>query len=375
MVVVMAHSNMPTPLYYIYGREFEVTTGAITVIYAMYAVGIAVGLVLVNSVTARFGQRLTLVAAAVSGVFSNALFLAADAIGWLLAARILTGVACGFVMSVGTTFAIELTAERNRKATAVAATACNVVGMGLGPVLGGIAADYATAPVTVVFATHLALLVVAGVLLVALGNRDHTGLASSTGRFRPPSEPGFRPVFFGLSLVGLAGVGVFGLVAALTPAFLTDIGVDASFTVSGAVIACIFAGSAAAQFVLNKIGVRTGLFAGASALVVGLTLLAAAVNVSQIWVYVLAAVVSGVGQGMTMSRSVVSVSTAAQNAGERVSAVSLFYFLVYLLASAPVMVVGVVQRSAGLGTAAVLFSALSALAVVVGTMLAVRRQR
>lgn len=373
MVVVMAHSNMPTPLYYIYGRDFEVTTGAITVIYTMYAVGIAVGLVLVNTVTARVGQRFTLVFAAVAGIASNLLFLAADGIGWLLAARIFTGIACGFVMSVGTTFAVELTAETHRQTTAVAATACNVTGMGLGPVLGGLAADRSSHPVAMVFLTHLILLVLLAVALVGMHRGDTTAAAPFAGWFRPPSEPGFRPAFFGLALVGLAGVGVFGLIAALTPAFLEDIGVDASFTVAGLVVACTFAGSAVAQFVLKRIGLRPGVVFGASALVIGLLLLAAAVGARVMWLYILAAVVSGIGQGMTLSRSVAAVSAAAKDAAERVSAVSLFYFLVYLLASVPVVLVGIVQRSAGLDVAAVAFSALSVLVVLIGTGLAARR--
>jgi predicted MFS family arabinose efflux permease len=373
VVTVMAHSNMPTPLYYIYGRDFEVTTGAITVIYTMYAVGIAIGLVLVNTITARYGQRLTLVTAALVGVMSNVFFLAADSIGWLLAARILTGIACGFVMSVGTTFAVELTDASNRQKTAVAATACNVVGMGLGPVLGGIAADYASGPVAVVFTSHLVLLVVICACLVVLRKRDSSSRVQSSGWFRPPSADDFTPVFYGLSLVGLAGVGVFGLVAALTPAFLDDIGAGASFTVSGLVIACIFVGSAVAQFLLNSIRLRSGILAGSTCLVVGLILLALVVGVGEMWLYVLAALVSGVGQGMTLSRAVAAVSAAAQDASERVSAVSFFYFLVYLLASVPVILVGVVQRSAGLSTAATVFSVLSALTVLVGTVLATRR--
>lgn len=373
MVVVMAHSNMPTPLYYIYGRDFEVTTGSITVIYVMYAVGIAVGLVLVNAVTARVGQRYTLVLAAAAGIVSNLLFLAADGIGWLLAARIFTGIACGFVMSVGTTLAVELTAPEHRQRTAVAATACNVSGMGLGPVLGGIAADHAASPVTVVFTVHLALLVLLVVQLVLLRRADTTGPVPWTGWFHPPSAAGFRPAFHGLALIGLAGVGVFGLIAALTPAFLTEIGVDASFTVSGLVVACTFAGSAVAQFALKRVGLRSGVLIGASAVILGLVLLAVAVGTGQMWLYILAAVVSGIGQGMTLSRSVAAVSAAAQDAAERVSAVSLFYFFVYLLASVPVVLVGVVQRSAGLGTAAVAFSALSAVVVAVGVALAGRR--
>jgi cyanate permease len=107
--------------------------------------------------------------------------------------------------------------------------------------------------------------------------------------------------------------------------------------------------------------------------ILGLVLLAVAVGTGQMWLYILAAVVSGIGQGMTLSRSVAAVSAAAQDVAERVSAVSLFYFLVYLLASVPVVLVGVVQRSAGLGTAAVAFSALSAVVVAVGVALAGRR--
>jgi MFS family permease len=77
---------------------------------------------------------------------------------WLFFARLLSGVAVGMLSSIGTAWLAEqYGAERRATATLVAAVA-NLVGIALGPLLGGVLAEYAPAPLRVPLLVYLVVL-------------------------------------------------------------------------------------------------------------------------------------------------------------------------------------------------------------------------
>ncbi|WP_185564470.1 MFS transporter [Rhodococcus sp. KBW08] len=363
VVVVMTQSNMPTPLYSEFGRKFSIDTFDITVIYAMYALGVALALVAGPSLAGRIGERNLIIAALVGVVGANLLFVAAHAIGELVAARVLTGIAAGVVMSVGTATIVELADPRARSFYALLATACNILGMGIGPVLGGLAVTFLPHPIEWVFFTHMALTTVLA-LCAAVLPRDVSEKETPTGKFvapSPPADPHFRRGFAGLCLIGVAGMGVLGLLAGLTPTFLHSIDPSTSYAVSGLVIGSVFAGSAVAQLLLKRVPDAMGLSLGTAGIVLGLGLFSAAVAVGNLALFTVAATLCGLGQGLTIGRSVQVTSAHTTSARDRIGSIALFYLALYAGASVPVIAVGVLQRHIGLLSSAIIFTTFAAL--------------
>src|SRR4051795_4058950 len=88
-----------TPLLVVYKEQWKFPAALLTLAFAVYAVGFLSALLTVGSLSDYVGRRPVLIGALVIQLASNVLFLVAPAIGWVIAGRIVQGVASG----VGTT--------------------------------------------------------------------------------------------------------------------------------------------------------------------------------------------------------------------------------------------------------------------------------
>ena len=91
----LAFSAVPTPLYVIYQRRDHFSTVMITVVYAVYALGVIASLFLGGHVSDWVGRRRVLVPALAVNVLSAVLFIAVPSLPGLIIARIVSGVSIG----------------------------------------------------------------------------------------------------------------------------------------------------------------------------------------------------------------------------------------------------------------------------------------
>src|SRR3954466_14500964 len=95
LVLMLAASGVPSPLYRVYQEEFGFSSGVLTTIFAIYALALLVSLLVVGGLSAHVGRRPVLVVAFLVEAAAMVLFLVSDGVGWLLAARIVQGLATG----------------------------------------------------------------------------------------------------------------------------------------------------------------------------------------------------------------------------------------------------------------------------------------
>src|SRR3984957_14942882 len=91
--VVPAASSAPSPLYPVYQAEFGFSAVTLTVIFAVYVFALLASLLTVGRLSDYVERRVVLGGALVIEAAAMALFLGADGVGWLLAARIVQGFA------------------------------------------------------------------------------------------------------------------------------------------------------------------------------------------------------------------------------------------------------------------------------------------
>src|SRR3954471_9961058 len=82
----MAFAGAPAPLYVLYAKEDGFGPFAVTVIFAAYAVAVAISLYLAGHLSDRFGRRKVLLPAVALNLVAAVLFLTSHQLGWLLAA-------------------------------------------------------------------------------------------------------------------------------------------------------------------------------------------------------------------------------------------------------------------------------------------------
>jgi MFS family permease len=156
--VVTLGTTLPTPLYPHYEQRYGFSALTVTVIFAVYAFGVIAALLFLGGLSDQLGRRPALVVGLALSVVSAAAFLLAGGLGALLAGRALSGLSAGIFTGTGTATLEDLAPPGRRVFAAGVATAVNLGGLGCGPLLAGVLAAVATAPLRLPFWVDLGLL-------------------------------------------------------------------------------------------------------------------------------------------------------------------------------------------------------------------------
>jgi MFS family permease len=366
--VTMIGTTLPTPLYVLYQQELGFGPEMITVVFAVYAVGVLAALLLFGRASDQLGRRRMLLAGLVCAALSAVVFLLAQGLPLLFVGRVLSGLAAGIFTGTATAALVDLAGEgRGRRATLVAAAA-NMGGLGLGPLVAGLLAQFAPSPLHLPFLLYLGLVLLA---FVAVWAMPETVAVSAHPRLRisrPDLPPQVRSVFVRAATAGFAGFVVLGTFTAVAPSFLLELLHEGNHALSGAVVFALFAASALGQIVLTRRLGRWALAAGCAALIAGTGLLAAGLATTSLALVITSAVIAGLGQGLTLSAGLEAVNSRAP-ADRRAGVASSFFIVLYTAISLPVIGEGIVAGLVGLQPTGVAFSigvaALAAVALAV----------
>lgn len=355
-VVTMLTATLPTPLYPIWQQRYGFSQLVITFIFAAYAVGVIAALVLAGSWSDQLGRRRMLGTGLVFAALSSILFLIFSGIGGFIAARVASGVAAGVFTGTATAAVVELAPPVWSKNATFVATACNMLGLGLGPLVAGLLVQYAPWPVHLPFAVDLLLLTLGG---AGVWYAPETVDMPEHPRLRPQrlSLPGaVRPIFVPAVIAGFAGFAVLGLFTALLPAVMGQVLGYSNLALIGAVVFLLFAASTAGQLAQGKLPERSRLPLGCALLAAGSVLLGVAVGLASLAWLLAGSVIAGSGQGMSF-RAGMGLISSASPADRRGEVISTFFVVLYVAISVPIIGVGFVATRLGLATAGVIFSA------------------
>lgn len=369
--VTMVGTTLPTPLYPGYERQLGFGPLTTTVIYAVYAVGVLAALVLLGRASDTVGRRPMLLGGLAVSICSAIVFLTGSGLGALFAGRVLSGLSAGIFTGTATVTLVELAGPHRQGRASLLASAVNMLGLGCGPLLAGLLAAWAPAPLRLPYAVDLALLVPA---LVAVWFMPETVPGPRGGRIRlqRPGVPAqARAVFVPAAVVAFAAFAVLGLVTAVEPAFLGKLLHLSSPAVSGTVVFSMFAGSIVGQVGLARLTPPVALPTGCVLLIAGLASIAAALATDSLPALLAGTVIVGVGQGVSF-RAGIAMVTAASPPERRAATTSAFFMVAYVGISIPVILVGLAATAWGLRTAGIVFTVVVA-AVTFATFVAVLR--
>jgi len=350
---IMVGTTLPTPMYALYGQEMHFAVLTTTVIYATYAGGVLFALLAFGRWSDAFGRRPVLLAGVVFALASAAVFLVADSVSLLLVARVLSGLSAGIVTGTATAAVIEAAPENWHTRAAAVATVANIGGLGIGPLLAGLLVEYAPAPLHLSFIVHIVLALLAGAAVLLVPETSQRTGSIGVQRLSVPVE--VRAVFAVASLAAFAGFAVTGLFAAVAPSFLSQVVGIGNHAIAGLIAGSIFAASAVAQLVAGRMDPQRAVAVGCAILVVGMVILAVALQLSSLVGLIAAAVVAGIGQGISFSRGLAAVAERAP-ADRRAEVSSTYFVVAYVALSLPVVGEGLAAQHWGLQTAGVTFA-------------------
>jgi MFS family permease len=340
IAVAFMGSVIVTPLYPLYQRAFGFSDITLTLVYATYAVGNLLALLVFGQVSDQVGRKRVVLPALGLAAASALLFLFARGTAWLYLGRLTIGLAVGILSGTATAWLAEqYGADRRATATVTAATA-NLCGIALGPLLAGLLAQYAPAPLTTPL---LAYLLALAVVVVAVA-RTAENRAARPGRLRVRPRIGvpraIRGPFAAPAVTGFAIFALGGLYFALIPGVVRRDLHQAGVAVGGLVVFA-FGVVAAAAVVLGR-GLRplTAMTAGLVCLLPAVALVVAAQALRSLPLLLAATALGGVALALGYRGSLEVVNRIAPD-DRRAEVVSAFLLACFIGNSLPVIGVGV----------------------------------
>jgi predicted MFS family arabinose efflux permease len=340
-----AFSTSPSSLYGLYEQRDHLASVTITLIYAVYAVGIVVSLILAGHVSDWYGRRTVLLPALGLAVTAGIIFLVWRSLAGLLVARVLTGIALGAAVATATAFITDLDGGPGDAATrraGIVATIANIGGLAVGPLIAGILARYAADPLTLPFLVALAALG-AGMILVILAPEGHPALhPRPTYRPQRLAAPANARRQFAAAATGVfTAFAVAGLFAGLTGTLLAGPLHHHSPALTGLTIFLTFGASVLVQITTTRWPAHRLVAAGIAPLIAGLGLLVASAWTSppSLALFLTSGIVAGLGIGAII-RGSLTVAIAASGADDRAGTLATFFTAGYVGISLPVIGIG-----------------------------------
>jgi MFS family permease len=356
----MLGTTLPTPLYVIYQARWHFSTAMVTVIFAVYAAAVLATLLLAGRSSDQAGRKSVLAVALGVSVLSTIAFIFAPDEGVLLAGRVLSGLSAGLITGTATAMLTELIpASASRSRASLTATAANMGGLGLGPLIAGLFAQYLPHPTTLVFEAYLAVLAAAGLCLWFVPETVYPR-HRPTFRFAGLGIPERgRGEFLAAAVAGFAAFALLGLFSSLVPGFIGGVLHQGSHAVQGAVVSGIFAIGAITQVALSRFSSQRVMLAGLGLLLAALGLIVAALAQAGMALFLAGTVVGGVAVGAVFLDSLATANRLAPPE-RRGHVVSTFFVACYLGLIIPVVGVGVLSGFIGTFPAVLAFSVLLA---------------
>ena len=356
--LLLAGATIPTPLFIVYQERLGFSDGVLTLIFAVYTVGVLFSLLFVGRLSDKVGRKTVLLPALGLAAAGSLAFVFADSVSLLLFARILQGLGIGSATGAGLAALAELEPSGDHRHSARIGATATVSGLAVGPLFAGVLVEYVFWPLVLVFLLYLGLVSMAilGVFRMpeTVGNRK-MGVSLRPQRLTIP-----RRSMGPFVLASVAVFGAFAVVAvyqALGPSIANALLGVSNRAVGGAVVFALLGTSAAGQLGARNWPIVRAVVTGAALLAGGLALILVSLFSDSVGVFLVGTLLAGFGHGLAFLGSQQLVDQVSPEE-RRAEIFSAFYVVLYLGATLPALGVGFGAGLIGFLPAVVVFAAL-----------------
>ncbi|ANY21999.1 MFS transporter [Gordonia terrae] len=350
-MMVLFASAAPSPLYPVYQELWGFSALTLTLVFAVYVLTMLLSLLTVGSLSDHVGRRPVLAVALVLLIASMVLFVVAQDVGTLLAARALQGLATGAAMGTLTATTVDLQPSARIGSTIVGAAPA--IGLASGVAVAGVLVEYAPAPRVLIYEIILGLfaaLLIA--LLIVPETRERIGFDSRrhlagtlAPQVRVPRE--VRTVFLASVPALVATWSLGGLYLSLGSSVVSRVfGVD-NHGAAGAILFVFFACAALTSLFITDRPSTIKAAYGLPALAAGVVISLAGVLAESLPLYIVGSIVAGSGWAATFLSAMDNI-TAATPPAQRGQVFSSVFVASYLAFSVPAVIAGIVVSHIGL---------------------------
>lgn len=354
-----------TPLLVLYRQQWNFAPSLLTLAFAVYAIGFLAAVLTLGSLSDHVGRRPVLIGALVIQLASNVLFLVAPDVSWVIAGRIVQGVASGAATAAFTAALVELAPPNRKRLGTVLGSVGLTGGLGAGSLLAGLAIQLTPRANSIVFAV-LVVLTILGAVVIALSPetmpRTAGALRSMVPRVAIP--PTARAEFAAAAPVVAAVWMLAGLSGGLAPSMVRSVFHLDSGLLNGVAGFIAPAVSAIVGLAFAGIEARRAMIIGIYASLAGALGIIGGVFAGSLAVMIIGQAVAGVGFGASFTaalRLIFPLAAAHQRAG----VVGGIYVVSYVAFGLPIVIEGQLVGPLGEVPAVVCYTALTVLLTLV----------
>ncbi len=366
----------PAPLYAVYAARWRFSSLESTEVFAIYAVVLLLALLFMGSLSDALGRRPVVLGALLVQLAGMAAFIGASSLGWLLAARILQGVATGVATGALAAALVDLQPPDRPGRAALVNSLAPSAGLALGGLTSAALVQFGPDPLHLVY-WGLA----AGFVLVAaaVALAPEPALQRRRVRLRPQVGvgPSLRPTFLAALPTLIAGWGVGSFYFSLGPSLALQLAASTERLLGGLLLFTLAGVGSIAVLAVNGWPPQRAMTVGVSALVLGLALTLLALVARSAGGFFGATAVTGVGFGaawLGVLRSLIALAPA----DARAALLSAIYIVAYLAFAIPAVIIGYLVTRIGLHDASLWYAGgagVLAIAGLAGTIVISRRAR
>jgi MFS family permease len=354
LVLFLAASSAPSPLYVIYQQQWQFTAWVLTVVFALYVFGLLGSLLVVGGLSDHLGRRPVLAAAIGLEVVALVLFLVAGNVLVLSTARVLQGIATGAATTTLSATLVDLEPSRGR--AGVVTSVAPLTGLALGALGSGVLVEFGPAPTRLVYALLLGGMLLAAVVVARIpetSRRRPGAVASLRPRVAMPAH--LRADIVPVVPAMIATWALAGMYLSLGPSVAAEL-LGLHNHLVGGVVVTLLAGTGALAVLLLRSRPASALLAPSSAML-GLGTLVSLAGVAQdlVWLAAAGTVVAGLGFGASVLATFGTFARIARP-HERSAVFALANTINYLGNSVPAVLGGIAVTALGLRSATTIYA-------------------
>ncbi|MBB1197746.1 MFS transporter [Curtobacterium flaccumfaciens] len=348
LLVSVASSAVPSPIYPVYAAEWHLTPLMLTGVFAIYVAGLLASLLVAGRLSDHVGRKPVLVVGGLGVALSLGLFAMADGVVALIVDRIVQGVSVGLLIGALGAALIDNSLERHPTMAGVLNGVIPPIALATGAMSSGALVQWGPAPeqlVYLLFGALLVLLVLALFVVPEQVQRRPGALRSLRPTISVPRSS--RRLFRGVAGSLVASWALGGMFLSLVPSALgTVFGITNHFA-AGALIAVVTGVGALTGLAIQRMDTRRAVLLGVVALVLGPIVTVSFVFAHSLPGMVVGSAIAGVGFGAGFQAPLrMLLATAAPT--HRAGLLSTIYVVSYLAFGVPSVVGGLLEPSVGL---------------------------
>lgn len=364
LVLFAIGTSLITPLIPIYQQQLGFGDTVVTLFLGCYVAGLVPAMLIMGQMSDRVGRRVVLLGAIGTLAAAQLVLITEPPLWGLLSARVVQGVAAGAFFGTCTAFLVDAAPVGRRTFAAGLGSVSVRLGLGLGPGIGGVLAQYAPEPLRLSFELHLVALAAAALLVVLLPETVRVrSRRPLTLRLEVPAAE--RAVFWRVLVPSGMLFSLFdGVALSLIPVFLVrELGVD-NYAVVGAAGFLVLVSGALSQIILPRLRPAAAIGGGLVWATVASVGVVAAAPVGSVGLALVAISATGAGAGLVFKGGI-DLCTQIAPPADRGKLLSSYYVACYLGGfSVPLILVGALGDLLGLTAALACLSGAAAVGAV-----------